>query len=279
MVRTTLEGVFTFETSTPQRNPQGSEACTSKSLNAPPSQHPDSATSGQDDTEHDISYPSSLFNFINEASQDVLTSKLTSALMLPQLQDKFKQAFMLVAKDVVEAVLREYIEPMQKEIKELRTELRMKTDELEQYSRRNSLRISGLPEDIHEEGRDTENIAMEVLRGLHQTLSPSDIDRCHRVGRKSKDKHRDIIIKFVNYNDRNKVIINRRKLRDTRCNVYINEDLTRHRSRLYKLARELKKQGRIESTWTRDGRVNILEQIEGRTRVIHDESELDQYRR
>ncbi|XP_071095336.1 uncharacterized protein [Haliotis cracherodii] len=151
----------------------------------------------------------------------------------------------------------------------------MKTDDLEQYSRRNSLRISGLPESKEE---NTEALVMEVLRDLHPDLTASDIDRCHRVGKKNMDRNRQVIVKFVSYRNRHKVISNRRMLRQNRSSVYINEDLTKHRSKLFKLTRDLKAKHLISSTWTYDGRVYVEEQPEGVMRVILCESDLDRYR-
>ena len=42
--------------------------------------------------------------------------------------------------------------------------------------------------------------------------------------------------------------------------VYISDDLTRHRARLEKMARELRRQGKITDTWVFDGRIMIKDQ-------------------
>ncbi len=234
----------------------------------------------------------SVFNFINEASTDVLTSKLSKALMLPQLQEKFQVAFMKVATELMTEHVRSLVEPLQREVAELkkeiaplkqevsklRGEIERKTDDLEQYSRRNSVRISGLKEEEAEEQHDTVKATLKILKKVDSNISRSDIDRCHRVGRKVKGKDRQIIVKFVSYWDRNSVITNRRKLLDHKVKgVYINEDLTQFRSRLFKRTRDLQKAGSFYRTWTRDGRIYIEEQQEGRTRVISCDSDLDPY--
>ena len=68
-----------------------------------------------------------------------------------------------------------------------------KADDLEQYSRRNSLRISGIPE--------REDVLQETLRVVNSTLLPpltvDEIDRVHRVGPKLPDKTRQILIKLA----------------------------------------------------------------------------------
>ncbi|XP_071078610.1 uncharacterized protein [Haliotis cracherodii] len=220
-----------------------------------------------------VSYPSSLFNFINEASNDVITTKLVNTLMMPELQDKFRESFTSVATAVISGLVKDIVAPLQKEIVDLRQELEEKTDELEQYSRRNSVRITGLKETVDEVPEET---IQDILTIVHPKMSVQDIDRCHRVGKKMPGRNRAIIVKFVSYWDRNQVIMNRRKLRGQMNSVYINEDLTQRRSLLYESARELKKQGRFDGTWTFDGRIYTRDQPEGKIRHIQREDERDE---
>ncbi len=230
----------------------------------------------------------SVFDFINDASSDVLTSKLSSALMLPQLQLKFQQAFMKIAKEVIYEhvqtivnplhdeidTLRREINPLKTELAQLRHDVQQRTDELEQYSRRNTIRIAGAPED---EDDNTETTALGILQMAHERLAFSDIDRVHRVGRREPGRGRDILVKFLSYWDKNKVIAGRRRLKLDNTKIYINEDLTQYRSKLYKSTRDLRKAGKIEATWTRDGRIYILEQPEGATYNIKCQADLDKY--
>ena len=122
---------------------------------------------------------------------------------------------------------------------------------------------------------------MEILKEVHPNINVSDIDRRHRVGKKVPGKKRQIIVKFVSYWDRNKAISNRKSLRHKYESVYINEDLTQHRSKLFKMTRDLKLKHKIESVWTNDGRVNIRElpagNKDGVVRVITCEKDLDAY--
>ena len=109
-----------------------------------------------------------------------------------------------------------------------------KLDKAEQYSRRNCLRLSGIPE---EEGESVETKVMGVAQAIDVNLSIDEIDRTHRVGR-SKDKKdskpRDIIVKFVSYRSRRKLMENKRKMKDIEYkHVYMNEDLTIIRNKMY----------------------------------------------
>lgn len=128
------------------------------------------------------------------------------------------------------------------------------SDELEQYSRRNSLRLSGVQE---RDGEDAAEVMLQILNSelkLEPPLSGSDIDRVHRVGPKSR-KDRPILIKFATYHARHKAFSNRKLLK--RSGWFLNEDLTKIRSQLLFNAREMKRKSPIMDCWSADGRVLI----------------------
>jgi exosome complex exonuclease DIS3/RRP44 len=166
--------------------------------------------------------------------------------------------------------------------------LELKQDDQEQYNRRNSLRISGLPE------RDNENLMSRFLRmdreRLHLDLCETDIDRIHRVGKYIQNGHpRQVLIKFMSYRIRNMVFRARKNLLqpaepeqefdpeiqpdkqdddagtddddipednpDQR--LYINEDLTKRRSTLLWKARMQKKARKLTDCWSFDGRLYV----------------------
>ena len=67
-------------------------------------------------------------------------------------------------------------------------------DNAEQYSRRNSLRMSGVPETATE---NTDTLVLDAARAINSDIDLCDIDRSHRVGRPRAGKPRDIIVKFA----------------------------------------------------------------------------------
>ncbi|ELU18073.1 hypothetical protein CAPTEDRAFT_195866 [Capitella teleta] len=68
--------------------------------------------------------------------------------------------------------------------------LESQNDALEQYTRRNSIRVTGLPEVEHEDILDrTLKIVNEDLE-VNPPISIMDIDRVHRVGRRNPDRPR-----------------------------------------------------------------------------------------
>lgn len=126
-------------------------------------------------------------------------------------------------------------------------------NELEQYSRRNCLRIFGIEEKRDE---NTDTIITEIAtKHLGFAVNPTDIDRSHRIGRKDHDngKPRAIIVKFSNYEGRNRFIKNRRKLKGT--DIIIKEDLTKTNQ---ELLQNTKKNPAVKSAWSHDGKIIAL---------------------
>lgn len=129
-----------------------------------------------------------------------------------------------------------------------------KLDRSEQYSRRNCLRLSGIPETANE---SVDEKIMEVLNTLDAEVTLDNIDRAHRVGKPKGGSHRDIIIKFSTYRSRRKIMINKKQLKTQGKRIYINEDLTRTRSDIFYRARSLVKSKKVQNTWTADGTIII----------------------
>ena len=70
-------------------------------------------------------------------------------------------------------------------------------DQMQQYSRRNCIRVFGIPEEQVENTDD--KICRLVREKLGVCIKKEDIDRSHRVGKKSTSKPRGIIVKLVSY--------------------------------------------------------------------------------
>lgn len=141
------------------------------------------------------------------------------------------------------------------------TVLEKKYDDLEQYSRRNSLRIFGIPEDTGGENID-EKIMTLINQDLEVTppLTPDKIDRVHRIGPlHSSSRHgpRPVILKLTSFQTRQRIFRKRSSLRKKGSKVFINEDLTQMRSQLLFKARQLKKSGVISDCWSYNGQILV----------------------
>lgn len=178
---------------------------------------------------------------------------------------------------------------VQKELKQVI----LRNDELEQYSRRSCLRISGIPESANE---DVSKVVLDIARRVGADIKPEDIDRTHRVGvvrdrnvnrndenemadgrRFIRDKGREIIIKFNNYNARLKMLKGRASLREQKANIYINEDLTKTRKDLAFECRRLLKAKFITKTWVYNGNVYCQDRSNNKVRVTSLE-DLDRFK-
>ncbi|KAL8577578.1 hypothetical protein ACOMHN_044258 [Nucella lapillus] len=92
-----------------------------------------------------------------------------------------------------------------------------KVDELEQYSRRNSIRVIGVPEC---EGENTDEITKKIDSEIGVVVDSSMIDRSHRVGNKpsgNEPGNRAIIVKFTSYRHKQQLLVAKKKL--TRVNA------------------------------------------------------------
>ena len=95
-----------------------------------------------------------------------------------------------------------------KEIQELKqtiSELDRKIDDLEQHGRRDSLRISGIPE--NEEHDDTDAAILQICEAIKvdPPVQRTDIAVSHRLGRPTEGKTRQVIVKFATRNVRERV--------------------------------------------------------------------------
>ena len=128
-------------------------------------------------------------------------------------------------------------------------------DGLEQYGRRETIRLVDLPEEpakFDKAGKyiqteDCKDIAIEAADLLGVSLSRNDIQRAHRIGQRKKPsdenpfpKHRQVIIRLKDYDNRCKVISKKKdfqanakaKGKNKYAKSFITEDLCPSRSTL-----------------------------------------------
>jgi len=146
----------------------------------------------------------------------------------------------------------------------------LQLQELQQYSRRNNLRIYGVPETQKDVVENTDQALCNIFKEkLGVEIKPREICRSHRVGKHRNNTNDDttscartprpIIVKFVSYNAWSRVFREKKQLKGT--GITIREDLTLHNVRLLAQARE--KYG-SRSVWTMDGRIILIDPATGR---------------
>lgn len=127
--------------------------------------------------------------------------------------------------------------------------LKYENDRLEQYTRRESVRIVGLKEEREE---DTEQKVLELLRATGVSVDASDLAAVHRTGKRGKQRH--VLARFVSRRKKREVMMARKNLKDKAVakDVSIFDDLTPLRNRLRQY---LKNSGRFHRVWTKEGKI------------------------
>ena len=131
--------------------------------------------------------------------------------------------------------------------------------ELQQYSRRDSLEVVGIPQTIPDEALEAKTC--ELFSKLDVSISPNDIQACHRL----YDKNR-IIVKFINRKSAFAILQSREKLKRVNPEdiglagsprFYINESLCSHYRMLHGKLKGLYKNNHIFSFWVSNGSVRF----------------------
>ena len=188
------------------------------------------------------------------------------------LADTFRPQIKEIIGPIVDGVLKglnDTIETLQKENKELKSrveKLETKMDTAEQYSRRNCLRVAGVPENPSE---DTDGYILSLSRAIGAEVTLDDIERSHRVGPIREGQRRDIIVKFSSYRNRRKVYGARTKTKECGyMGVFINEDLTKPRNKILLKARKMVKEKHLSSAWSSDGTILVRDKEDTKHRIM-----------
>lgn len=176
----------------------------------------------------------------------VIEKVLSSDILRKELLSKIRSEIIAEYKEELQA-LNEKVVQLEANLAASRNEMKKHTDELEQYSRRNNVRIFGVPEDRNENiGTVVSNFCKEKL---HLDISPQLMDSCHRLPGK-ESLHRPIIVKFVSHATKLAVLSKKKELKGTK--LVIREDLTKTRNFLLK---EAAKKFGSRSVWSNNGKV------------------------
>lgn len=124
------------------------------------------------------------------------------------------------------------------------------TNENAQYSRRNNLRLCGVPETKNE---NIHKVVSDIIEKnlKYKNLRPGDIEAVHRLKQQDSSKPRSIIIR-LRRNVRDDLWPLRHNLKGTGFGLI--EDLTKSNFQLY---HKLRNQDCIEKVWTRDCRIMV----------------------
>ena len=148
-------------------------------------------------------------------------------------------------------------------------------DELEQYSRLNSVRIQH-PNWVENPQEDCVSLVIDYARSNNVELTPRDFDACHRVGRKEVNRVRPILAKFVRRDNAINILKTRATQRRMKSKIYVNEDLTSARATAAQEARALVKNTKIAKSYVFSGKI-VIETNDGQTLRITNVQQLLKY--
>jgi len=158
-------------------------------------------------------------------------------------------------------------------------------DSLEQYTRKNSLEIHGIPENAY---TTTEEVVLKLAEALNVPVNPHDIEISHKLKRKS---NKPIIVKFVSHKVKTNLYRARTKLKNVSVSslfpslsaagragsnrIYLNENLTSYRRKIVNRANAMRNDGLLLSVWTMDGKIYVKTSPEGRPTQISELEDLE----
>lgn len=148
-----------------------------------------------------------------------------------------------------------------------------KLDDLQQYSRKYNLEISGVPRNVNLTDKE---VVLSIAEELKVDINERDVDIVHRLN--SKKGTSPIIIRFTNYTAKQKLYKAKKHLRNKdwslifgeSMTIYFNENLTQSRGKLYKEVRATVKAKKYYSCWTIDGKIFVKKTSEATPKQVNE---------
>ena len=178
---------------------------------------------------------------------------------------------------------RNKIEEQEEEIAEL---YRLQ-DNLEQYTRKQSLEVCGIPASAY---ASTEGAVLKIASALDVPMSAEDINISHKI---KSNGVGTILVKFQSHKAKSRLYKARTKLKNFRLTdifpdvstatrvaagtgrIFINENLTSYRKDLLRKANDKRKDGLIISVWSMDGKIFVKTSPDGAPVRIYEKEDLE----
>lgn len=185
----------------------------------------------------------------------------------------------------------------QQQLREQNDELRRKVewceieiDKQKQEKLSKTLEVSNIPPTA---GENLFKIVNTVCGEIGVDLREDEVEEIYRAPPNVSQKSQmppSIHVRFHHKEKRDEIMVKKRSKRDLttsilnmsaenirNVNIYINEVLTKRNRYLFKLARDLKRNGNIKFAWFRDGRLLIRKTEKGKVREIFSTETLNEY--
>ncbi|XP_022199326.2 uncharacterized protein LOC111056289 [Nilaparvata lugens] len=163
--------------------------------------------------------------------------------------------------------------------------LNERVDALEQYGRRNTLEIHGIPAAREENTRD---LVLAACKAVGVELRPEAIDCCHRLAKGANQRSPGIIPKFVRRDVAHMVLDKKKQMRNLSSravgvqgeehSVFINLSLTVMRRKILSQVKKLQKDHGFKYVWVdKAGNIKVRPVYKGRVTVINNDTELNAF--
>ena len=147
--------------------------------------------------------------------------------------------------------------------------MKVEVTELNQYGRRENVEFCNIPETI--EQNSLEKHIITVMQSLDIKVSSYQIVGVHRIGKRSRVKPRNVIVRFVNRKNAFTLLKRKKQLKSgIYKNYFIIENLCPTNKQLFNALYKRKKNKELHSLWTFNGQVFLkLEEDSDRQQVKH----------
>ena len=224
---------------------------------------------------------------------------------MPELGELKTALLAMLSDQEIRSTLRELlgVEEKEKQIRELKEEVAAqkaviadqeeRLADLEQYSRRNCLNFTGIPESREE---NAVQLAIDLAKMANVMLERADIDRVHRIGKpkvaapsQPPPPPRPLVVKYVSYLKREAVWFGRRDLKQAKPprgstltegatkNVFVQENLTRKNQEIMYQARQLKRAGKLWAVWSDGCMLKVKKTQQAATVRLRSKADLQQF--
>lgn len=222
-----------------------------------------------------------IFNLVNGLRDDLKRVETNLGSSLNACHEELGETKALLCKQSEElATLTKIIEDLKVENCNLRKQvasLGSRLDDAEQYSRRNTVEIHGIPA---EKGENVATLVKTVGQALGYPVDDGMVDACHRLrGRDGSGRPPGIIVKMLRRGDAEALLQKRRVKRNLTTHdlgltsrpaqsVYVNESLAPGRRKLLHAASQIRKEKGYKYLWIRGGKILMRKDEGERVRVV-----------
>lgn len=215
----------------------------------------------------------------HDSTGPLLKQDFAKHLALALRNQEVQQAFQSILHPMMVSYVDGVLKPVHDKVEDLETELlevkeevadnKMKNDasntalltrvrELERLQKIKSVRISGITLDDSSGGSLSQKCSSAVEKMLTEAqitgVTVSDFDSFSKINVPGHNGSTTIILaKLVSEDKKFQLFQQKKKLRDCTQKYFINEDLTKHDSKIFSRLRKEVKNGTIHSCWTRNG--------------------------